>query len=115
MDGRFILTHARDGHLKLGPTKLLHKVVDLESWYISPWAVASNNFYGIKLIIQLAPYASAFAMAVMDSSSTDPEMLRIWNLLVEVAEQLNQNRAISISLHTVSGNVKVSPPWSLYK
>ncbi|KAI0081571.1 hypothetical protein K474DRAFT_1247431 [Panus rudis PR-1116 ss-1] len=44
-------------------------------------------------------------MAVMESPSEN-EIMRIWNLLNEVSDQLSQNRSLSISLHSIAGSVK---------
>lgn len=50
-------------------------------------------------------------MAVMDNAgSPNGEMdvtMRIWNLINEVSDQLSQNRAISNTLHSIAGGVKV--------
>ena len=50
-------------------------------------------------------------MAVMDNAgSPNVEMdvtMRIWNLINEVSDQLSQNRAISNTLHSIAGGVKV--------
>ncbi|KAK7690350.1 hypothetical protein QCA50_007007 [Cerrena zonata] len=49
-------------------------------------------------------------MAVMDNAgSPNGEMditMRLWNLLNEVSDQLNQNRSISNTLHNIAGGVK---------
>ncbi len=45
-------------------------------------------------------------MAIMEANS-DSDVMRVWTLLNELSEQLSQNRNASISLHTVTGGVKV--------
>ncbi|KAI0755415.1 hypothetical protein BC629DRAFT_1296847 [Irpex lacteus] len=44
-------------------------------------------------------------MAIMDSNG-DSDIMRVWNLLNEVSEQLAQNRNTSIGLHSLAGGVK---------
>ena len=46
-------------------------------------------------------------MAIMDTNG-DGEIMRVWNLLNEVSEQLSQNRQTSIGLHSLAGGVKVN-------
>jgi hypothetical protein len=46
-------------------------------------------------------------MAIMDSNG-DSDILRVWEVLSEVSEQLAQNRNTSIGLHSLVGGVKVS-------
>ncbi|KAI0795359.1 hypothetical protein BC629DRAFT_1286659 [Irpex lacteus] len=44
-------------------------------------------------------------MAIMESNG-DTDIMRVWNLLNEVSEQLAQNRNTSIGLHSLAGGVK---------
>ena len=45
-------------------------------------------------------------MAIMEPTS-DSDVMRVWALLNDLSEQLSQNRNTSITLHTVTGGVKV--------
>ncbi|KZT09328.1 uncharacterized protein LAESUDRAFT_748484 [Laetiporus sulphureus 93-53] len=45
-------------------------------------------------------------MAIMDSSNGEQDIARIWNLLLEVSDQLTQNRSVSLSLNNVAGAAK---------
>ncbi|KAI0084833.1 hypothetical protein BDY19DRAFT_969465 [Irpex rosettiformis] len=44
-------------------------------------------------------------MAIMDSNG-DTDVMRVWNMLNEVSEQLAQNRNTSIGLHSLAAGVK---------
>lgn len=46
-------------------------------------------------------------MAVLDNANGDNEVIRILNVLNELADQLSQNRSMSISLQTLAGGVKL--------
>ena len=45
-------------------------------------------------------------MAIMEANP-ESDVLRVWGLLNELSEQLSQNRNASITLHNVTGGVKV--------
>jgi hypothetical protein len=54
-------------------------------------------------------------MTILESSDQDPSLMRLWSLITELSEQLNQNREISTSIYSQAGGIKVrfvSPPFS---
>ena len=51
-------------------------------------------------------FAAVAIMAIMEANP-DSDVMRVWVLLNDLSEQLSQNRNASISLHTVTGGVKV--------
>lgn len=46
-------------------------------------------------------------MAIVDSSA-DSDLMRVLSVLTELSEQLSQNRAMAVSLHSIASNVKVN-------
>jgi hypothetical protein len=48
---------------------------------------------------------STVTMTILDGG--DDELLRLWALIAELSEELNQNRALAVSLYSQASNVKV--------
>jgi hypothetical protein len=44
-------------------------------------------------------------MAILEDNES--ELARLWSLIQELSKQLNQNRSLSVSLVTQTGDVKV--------
>ena len=47
-------------------------------------------------------------MTIVEGSGTDQELMRLWSLIAELSEELNQNRSLAVSLYSQATNVKVS-------
>ncbi|KAJ7857679.1 hypothetical protein B0H14DRAFT_2442998 [Mycena olivaceomarginata] len=45
-------------------------------------------------------------MTILESSDQDPSLMRLWSLITELSEQLNQNREISTSIYSQAGGIK---------
>ncbi|KAJ7147545.1 hypothetical protein C8R43DRAFT_1237330 [Mycena crocata] len=45
-------------------------------------------------------------MTILDSSDQDPSLMRLWSLITELSEQLNQNRDVSASIYQQTGGIK---------
>jgi hypothetical protein len=44
-------------------------------------------------------------MAILEGG--DQDLLRLWNLVAELSEEINRNRTLAVSLYTQASNVKV--------
>lgn len=44
-------------------------------------------------------------MVVLNNEETD--VMQLWNIITQLGEQLSQNQAMSVSLFTTAGKVKV--------
>ena len=47
-------------------------------------------------------------MVVMDPGASENDIVRVWQLLSEVSEQLSQNRSSAVNLHVLADGSKVS-------
>jgi hypothetical protein len=47
-------------------------------------------------------------MTIVEGSGSDQELMRLWGLIAELSEELNQNRSLAVSLYSQATNVKVS-------
>lgn len=76
-----------------------------------PLACLSLAEYHPLCSARIRPIASLnliHGMVVMDVGNGDQDVMRIWSLLTEVSEQLTQNRSLSVSLHSLTGGIKVN-------
>jgi hypothetical protein len=46
-------------------------------------------------------------MTILDSSDQDPSLMKLWSLITELSEQLNQNREVSAGIYAQAGGIKV--------
>ncbi|KAJ6512156.1 hypothetical protein C8R47DRAFT_683314 [Mycena vitilis] len=46
------------------------------------------------------------AMTILDSSDQDPSLMKLWALITELSEQLNQNREVSAGIYAQAGGIK---------
>ncbi|KAJ7758525.1 hypothetical protein DFH07DRAFT_710847, partial [Mycena maculata] len=45
-------------------------------------------------------------MTILDTSDQDPSLMKLWSLITELSEQLNQNRDISAGIYQQAGGIK---------
>ncbi|KAJ6508936.1 hypothetical protein C8R45DRAFT_969355 [Mycena sanguinolenta] len=45
-------------------------------------------------------------MTILDSSDQDPSLMKLWSLISELGEQLNQNREVSANIYSQAGGIK---------
>ncbi|KAJ6584871.1 hypothetical protein B0H19DRAFT_399204 [Mycena capillaripes] len=45
-------------------------------------------------------------MTILDSSDQDPTLMKLWSLITELSEQLNQNREVSANIYAQAGGIK---------
>ncbi|KAJ7043995.1 hypothetical protein C8F04DRAFT_1071248 [Mycena alexandri] len=45
-------------------------------------------------------------MTILDTSDQDPSLMKLWSLITELSEQLNQNREVSAGIYTQAGGIK---------
>ncbi|KAJ7134471.1 hypothetical protein C8R44DRAFT_425496 [Mycena epipterygia] len=45
-------------------------------------------------------------MTILDSSDQDPSLVKLWSLITELSEQLNQNRDVSAGIYQQAGGIK---------
>ncbi|KAJ7645478.1 hypothetical protein DFH06DRAFT_586520 [Mycena polygramma] len=45
-------------------------------------------------------------MTILDSSDQDPSLMKLWALITELSEQLNQNREVSAGIYAQAGGIK---------
>ncbi|KAF7346176.1 hypothetical protein MSAN_01844400 [Mycena sanguinolenta] len=45
-------------------------------------------------------------MTILDSSDQDPTLMKLWALINELGEQLNQNREVSANIYSQAGGIK---------
>ncbi|KAJ6619523.1 hypothetical protein B0H10DRAFT_2026029 [Mycena sp. CBHHK59/15] len=45
-------------------------------------------------------------MTILDASDQDPSLMKLWSLITELSEQLNQNRDISAGIYQQAGGIK---------
>lgn len=49
-------------------------------------------------------------MAIMEGTNgNETDLMQLWSVITELGEQLSQNRAMSVSLYSLAGNIKVGP------
>ena len=52
-------------------------------------------------------------MAIMEGSNgNETDLTQLWAVITELGEQLSQNRAMSVSLYSLAGNIKV---WTTFQ
>jgi hypothetical protein len=50
-------------------------------------------------------------MAIMEGNNgNETDLMQLWAVITELGEQLSQNRAMSVSLYGLAGNIKV---WTI--
>ncbi|KAJ7505438.1 hypothetical protein B0H11DRAFT_2154251 [Mycena galericulata] len=45
-------------------------------------------------------------MTILDTSDQDPSLMKLWSLITELSEQLNQNRDLSAGIYQQTGGIK---------
>ena len=85
------------------------------AWYIHKrlrelpdncWFVRHYYQYHTIILSALRALANALIMAIMEPNY-EQEMMRLWSIIADLSEHLNQHRACAASLHAQAGGVKV--------